>query len=47
MDNLFTTVKLLERLRAARVGGAGTVRTSKTPREVTMDKVAKASGNPS
>jgi hypothetical protein len=33
LDNLFTTVKLLRRLRLAGVGAAGTVRTLYTPRE--------------
>lgn len=33
LDNLFTTIKLLERLRIEGIGAAGTVRTTKTPRE--------------
>lgn len=33
LDNLFTSVKLLTRLRGLGIGGAGTVRTTKTKRE--------------
>ena len=33
MDNLFTSVKLLTRLRELGIGGVGTVRTTKTERE--------------
>ena len=33
LDNLFTSVKLLTRLRELGIGGAGTVRTTKTKRE--------------
>ena len=33
LDNLFTSVKLLRRLRGLGIGGAGTVRTTKTQRE--------------
>jgi hypothetical protein len=33
LDNLFTSVKLLTRLRGLSIGGAGTVRTTKTERE--------------
>lgn len=36
LDNLFTTIPLLERLRMDGIGAAGTVRTSKTPREITQ-----------
>lgn len=42
LDNLFTTIKLLERLRRDGVGAAGTVRTSSTPREL---KEANANKN--
>ena len=34
LDNLFTSVKLLTRLRGLGIGGAGTVRTTKTEREI-------------
>ncbi|KAF2174422.1 hypothetical protein K469DRAFT_614459, partial [Zopfia rhizophila CBS 207.26] len=37
LDNLFTTVRLLERLREDGIGGAGTVRTIKTSREKTEE----------
>lgn len=41
LDNLFTTLPLLERLRADGIGAAGTVRTSKTPREIHEDSTHK------
>ena len=34
LDNLFTSVKLLTRLRGLGIGGVGTVRTTKTEREI-------------
>jgi hypothetical protein len=33
IDNLFTSARLLKRLRDLGIGGAGTVRTTKTKRE--------------
>ena len=33
LDNLFTSARLLKRLRDLGIGGAGTVRTTKTKRE--------------
>ena len=33
LDNLFTSARLLKRLRDLGIGGAGTVRTTKTQRE--------------
>ena len=41
IDNLFTSVKLLERLRQEGIGGAGTVRTVRTKREENLDKEAQ------
>jgi hypothetical protein len=48
LDNLFTTIPLLERLRKANIGAAGTVRTTKTPREETEERQAakKRRGKP-
>ena len=43
MDNLFTTIKLLERLRREGVGRAGTVRTTKTPREKAIETATNSS----
>ena len=51
LDNLFTTIPLLERLRTDGIGAAGTVRTSKTPREIhedsTYNTASQASSQPS
>ena len=38
LDNLFTSVKLLQELRRLGIGGAGTVRTTKTKREELDEK---------
>ena len=38
LDNLFTSVKLLQELRRLRIGGAGTIRTTKTKREELDEK---------
>ncbi|KAF2185570.1 hypothetical protein K469DRAFT_778587 [Zopfia rhizophila CBS 207.26] len=41
LDNLFTSVRVLERLRQEGIGGAGTVRTTKTPREKKVENAKK------
>lgn len=38
IDNLFTSIKLLERLRQEGIGGAGTIRTTRTKREQSLEK---------
>ena len=47
LDNLFTTIPLLERLRTAGIGAAGTVRTSKTPREISEAATNKSTSQAS
>ena len=47
LDNLFTTIPLLERLRKDGIGAAGTVRTSKTPREISEAAANKSTSQAS